>query len=575
MEMVKIDNKLLHFISDKIFQELTPIHQFILVLSLACVTLLILDRSSGTRGKISRRSSSDLYGNADWSKKATMKKIFGCGILPTCITADSIGSFDGGGLVVHSEKQYNGTERLYYVNTDTHSLVFGSTGSGKTTRIVLPTIMATALADEDMIITDPKGEIYGYTSKTLKNLGYELVVIDFAQIQKSMCFNPLQDIIDAINANDISLAMTHTNDLVQILVPSNSHSEKIWTDGELATIGVGILSVVMNYQDKPQYQNLYNVYHFLGTMGYSDENQRVSKLNDYIKKLDNEHPAKIMFMIASVAPSKTRGSFFTSAMTTLRLFTDRSIAYITSKTDFKLVSDKKRAIFLILPDEKATYNSIATIFISMHYKQIILYARKNGGMLPRRLNYILEEAGNCPPFPDIMSMLTAARSRGIRFLFFLQAIEQLRKLYDEHTVESIYANCENIVLLKSNNEMLLEKLSKRLGTYTATSSSHSYSKGGTSRNVSFVSRPLMYAWELRELEAPTAIVFSENYKFKTRLPFVWDTVLVNLLGLSRDKRSNIDLLRKIDNERPVKRLAKVQLAEISEVSSKEKSNNNN
>ena len=51
-----------------------------------------------------------------------------------------------------------------------HSLTVGATRSGKTRCLVLQTIDNTALAGENMILSDPKGELYEYTSQNLKSL---------------------------------------------------------------------------------------------------------------------------------------------------------------------------------------------------------------------------------------------------------------------------------------------------------------------------------------------------------------------------------------------------------------------
>lgn len=58
-------------------------------------------------------------------------------------------------------------------------------------------------------------------------------------------------------------------------------------------------------------------------------------LLEYVKKLSPSHPARALLSISDVAPSRTRGSFYTSALTTLRLFTSKSIYAITHTSDFK------------------------------------------------------------------------------------------------------------------------------------------------------------------------------------------------------------------------------------------------
>ena len=49
----------------------------------------------------------------------------------------------------------------------------------------------------------------------------------------------------------------------------NSHSEKIWRDGEMSVIAGAIMSVVFDNQDRPEYQNLTNVYMFISDVSLS------------------------------------------------------------------------------------------------------------------------------------------------------------------------------------------------------------------------------------------------------------------------------------------------------------------
>ena len=56
------------------------------------------------------------------------------------------------------------TENAYVDKEDYHTLILGSTGSKKTRLFVLPTIFTLGLAGEDMVIADPKGELYDSAS---------------------------------------------------------------------------------------------------------------------------------------------------------------------------------------------------------------------------------------------------------------------------------------------------------------------------------------------------------------------------------------------------------------------------
>lgn len=70
-------------------------------------------------------------------------------------------------------------------------------------------------------------------------------------------------------------------------------------------------------------------------------------INKYIENLPPDHPSSTIFNIARIAPEKTRGSL-QSALTTLRLFTSKSIYGMTCKSDFSLNKQEKRKQLLIL-----------------------------------------------------------------------------------------------------------------------------------------------------------------------------------------------------------------------------------
>jgi type IV secretion system protein VirD4 len=48
-------------------------------------------------------------------------------------------------------------KKVWLVSEDEHTLIIGTTGSGKTRRIIYPAIWTLAKAGESMILTDPKG----------------------------------------------------------------------------------------------------------------------------------------------------------------------------------------------------------------------------------------------------------------------------------------------------------------------------------------------------------------------------------------------------------------------------------
>ena len=416
-----------------------------------------------------------------------------------------------GGLVVGMKK--HGTyEEISYIAKDYHSLIFGATGSGKTRTLVLQSINFTAMAGEGIVVNDPKGEIYYYTHRVLESLGYEVIVMDLQNPEKSCGKNLLQPIIDAVNEKKTDKAQRATWDLIEMLVPKSDKGEPIWTNGEKAIIGACVLAVVCDNTDKPQYQNLTNVYYFLANMVKPGADNK-TPLEGYIAKLDDTHPAKSLLGITDVAPSRTRSSFYTSALTTLRLFATNDIASVTGTSDFDFttIAQKKQAIFYILPDQKTSYYPIVTLLVNQQYELLVDYAKEHGNRLPIRVNFFLDEFGNFTPISDIQAKLTVARGYGIRFNLFIQDMAQLEDKYDKNVANIIMGNCTVWVYLAAAGKETNELISSKLGKYTTLKYSSSgnkarYSNPSSGFSSQLEGRELLTADELARFARPYQLV---------------------------------------------------------------------
>lgn len=71
-------------------------------------------------------------------------------------------NFANGGTVIGMYK-HRGYENIVFVGGDMHTLCIGATRSGKSRTVVLESIGLQALTGENIICSDPKGELYQYT----------------------------------------------------------------------------------------------------------------------------------------------------------------------------------------------------------------------------------------------------------------------------------------------------------------------------------------------------------------------------------------------------------------------------
>lgn len=118
-------------------------------------------------------------------------------------------------------------EDIYYVGDNVHTLTVGATRSGKTRCQVIESIYNCGLAGESMILSDPKGELFEYTSGGLKQLGYNVVTLDFKNPMRSSCYNFLQPVIDEIKRGNIAQAQNKASDICESLVGEAKRRENL------------------------------------------------------------------------------------------------------------------------------------------------------------------------------------------------------------------------------------------------------------------------------------------------------------------------------------------------------------
>ena len=457
--------------------------------------------------------------------------------------------------IVLAREMSRGTERLPCITDDYHTLTIGATRCGKSRCLVLQSICALALAGEGIVANDPKGELYHYTHSFLETLGYKVHVIDFNTPKKSDRYNPLQSIINAVNENRIDDAQNCVWEFVTFLVEKNDHSEPIWTNGECSVIAAAVMCVVYDNQNHPEFQNLTNVYNFIANMCKTVN--KVLPIDAYMDKLPDSHPAKKLMAIAKLAPDKMGGSFYTAALTTLRLFITNDIYSMTRESEFSLADvgvKPKQALFFILPDQKTTFYPIVTLLVSQQYELLVTYAKKCGNRLPHRVNYILDEFGNFVAIDKFQTKMTVAGGYGVRWNLFIQDFNQLIDVYGQEVAKIIQGNCHYWIYLHSQDNSTNEEISKSMGKYTTSTyslggSTQKYAAPSSSTNIQLSERSLLNPDEVAKIKRPYQIVLSPDPPAVMYSPDISQWTFNIMLGMG-NKAHNTKLIELDENARP-------------------------
>ena len=374
----------------------------------------------------------------------------------------SLYQFSGGIPVLADED-----EKAVYVDShDSHTLVIGATGSKKTRLIVMPTVRLLGWAGESMVISDPKAEIYNRTAKELERGGYQIMVLNFRNPTLGNAWNPLSIPYHFYREGDIDRTCEMVNDIAKNLLAADDTSKDPFWQNSAADMFFGLVLILFKMCRDNELSdmtvNISNVLRLRRQL-FDKSNPASSPIWRYIK--DNEIIAPALSGIVLTAKD-TRAGILSTFDQKVRYFVYQPnlmdmLANNSNILDH--IEKDKSAIFLIMPDEKTTYHPLISLFIKQSYEYLIYKAQSTkNGQMKIRLNYILDEFSSLPTIKDFPSMITAARSRNIRFCLIIQSKHQLKQRYGDES-ETIRSNCTNWIFLTSREVPLLEEISTLCG----------------------------------------------------------------------------------------------------------------
>ena len=422
-------------------------------------------------------------------------------------------------------------------NSPCHSIIIGSTGSGKTTTFVSPMIqlLGATKAGSSMVITDPKGELFMLHSKYLHERGYDVKVIDLRDAYSSYRWNPLDviwdnfehykqahtlafkrddnieasglKIIDGDKANLSSLKEWYEfdgkayvnyqrllnavktykkkvfdevyedlNDLVTVLIPVENEKDPLWEKGARSITLAVLLAMLEDSLDAKNQmsKDKFNFFNLAKILQNSNDDYQA--LRDYFKGRSSLSRAYSLSKQVCDAASSTRASYMSIVYDKLMLFNDIGVCSLTSASDFtaSALAEHPTALFLKIPDEKDTRHNLAAIFILNIYKTLIKVASANEGLtLPRNVYFIMDEFGNMPKISKFDKFITVGRSRKIWFTMIVQSYAQLNNVYGDNVADIIKGNCGIKMFIGSNDMETCKEYSELCGNITVATTSTS------------------------------------------------------------------------------------------------------
>ena len=503
------------------------------------------------------------YGSARFSNFNEIKKNF---------KKEKISNIKESGVPIWFSKDY---KYVWFDRETPHYTYLGSTGSGKSVTAVIPmcSFVATAKNKRSVFITDPKGEIFNTTSKMFKDNGYNVLTLDFRHPEMSNHFNILEPIIkeyekyidyekksivskkDKVKFNNLAMtSLAETNRLItslatMIMQEKTQQKDPFWNNSARNLLEGLIGFFLEEYKKNTIKRNQITMTSIRKFQNSSMQEKNFNKFKTYIDRKDYGSKSKDSLTSILNASDNTYKSITAVFGEKMSLFDDVNVANVTSDSnfDFDLLGREATALFIIVPDEDKVYFTLVTIIVGLLYKELVKLANsKENKKLPVQIDWLLDEFANCPPLADIEALVSVARSRGMRFHFFIQSFSQLDNVYGKEVAQIILDNC-GLIYLKTNTQDTAEQISKRLGKTTISSSSISQSLSlldyNGNKSTSLMARDLLTPDEVKQLHYKTIIFPIIGY------PIFRDTVMYNKFSCYEkgEIERKVNSLKQLDN----------------------------
>ena len=481
------------------------------------------------------------YGSARFSTFNEINKNF---------TKEKISNINEVGFPVYYDKNIS---HVWFDKETPHYVYLGSSGSGKSVTAVIPMIsfIANAKVKRSIFVTDPKGEIYHTTSKMLHDKGYKVLTIDFRHPELSNHINILEPIIceyenyikydklmkDTLD-NDLKLeyqnksisSYAETNRLITSLASMITYDktqgkDPFWNNSAKNLLEGLIGFFLEEYKSGNIRRGQITMTSIRKFQNSSMEEKNLKNFKKYIEQKEYGSKSKDSLTSILSASDNTFKSITAVFGEKMALFDDINVANVTSSNsfDFDILGKEPTALYVIVPDEDKTYYTLVTIIVGLLYRELVKLANsRQEKKLKYQIDWILDEFANCPPLADIEAIVSVARSRGMRFHFFIQSFSQLDNVYGKEVSQIILDNC-GLVYLKTNTQETAEAISKRLGKKTIESNSISQSMSlrdyNGNKSTSLIARDLMTPDEVKQLHYKTIIFPIIGY------PILRDTII--------------------------------------------------
>lgn len=337
-----------------------------------------------------------------------------------------------------------------YMDNDTwatglnnNDLIIGPSGAGKTRGYVKPNILQ---CNESMIIADTKGDLIGEVGSVLRENGYQVIHMDFKDLNRSCGYNPLEYI--RYDRRRKKYVEQDIMTIAEALVPVTSQRDPFWEVAAKMYL-TSLIAYVMECLPKREHTlkfviDLFGEIHTGNFRKLINELQVVKPDSFAVQSFklfeDTGKSEKTEASITGVLGEKLNGLGFDAAV---KMYNARK------RIRFQNLGREKTAVFLTISDTDRSMDRLVSLF----YAQALHVLCDSADLdyedhrLPVPVRFILDDFATNAVIPNFDNLTSVIRSREIYVSIILQSITQLYAIYGQDKATTIINNCDNCLYL--------------------------------------------------------------------------------------------------------------------------------
>lgn len=347
---------------------------------------------------------------------------------------------------------------LYLDTKAHHTLVIGSTGSGKTQSVVLPQMKFAMYTGESLIVKDNNGEMYEQMAGHLEEKGYKVYALNFHDTTLGNNWNPLSLPYKYYKEGNIDEAQRLLENIGYYLYQATDEAtaDPFWSTSAMQLfVGLSLYLFEHGNENEINFNSIYDM-----TCCGEEKKDDKTYFTHLLNNLDRRSPAYINLSGILAAPTETRGGIMSVFKQIMRLIVSRqNLSNMLSTSDFDIteINKEKTAIFLI-GEVNAYTIRLEPLFVDQVYTAI-----QNEGKVEKRLNIILDEFESLAPLYNFSSVLNSSRALNMKFTIIIKSFIDLERQYGKENTEILKYTMGCIMYLLSTDPHTQEEISKLCG----------------------------------------------------------------------------------------------------------------